>query len=323
MTKLSWRSALVPSLLVLALVAFPLTRPSTYLLGFLFLTFMYVALASSWNILGGFGGYLGFGHVAFFGIGAYTTALLLLHLGWSPFLTAPLAGLVAGVFAAVVGYPCLRLRGPYFSLITMILALAVHTVVLNVSWTNGSNGLFLPFLEVDIFTNRLIFYEAMLVLALLSVLILRRVERSKMGIGLTAIRADEEVAQTLGVDATRLKIQAFALGAFLAGMVGGIYAYYQTYLHPDFVFQTGMSVIIVLMALFGGRLSWKGPMVGASILSVVSEVLTIKIGAETARIVYGTLLIIVIIFLPNGLMASTISLDKLTRVFRRKREQEV
>ena len=205
----------------------------------------------------------------------------------------------------------------------MILALAVHTVVLNVSWTNGSNGLFLPFLEVDIFTNRLIFYEAMLVLALLSVLILRRVERSKMGIGLTAIRADEEVAQTLGVDATRLKIQAFALGAFLAGMVGGIYAYYQTYLHPDFVFQTGMSVIIVLMALFGGRLSWKGPMVGASILSVVSEVLTIKIGAETARIVYGALLIVVIIFLPNGLMASTISLDKLTRVFRRKREQEV
>ena len=286
-----------------ALAAFPLLRPSVYLLGFLLLTFMYVALASSWNIIGGYAGYLSFGHAAFFGLGAYTTALLLFYLGWSPFLTLPLAGLLAALFAALVGYPCLRLRGPYFSLITLILALAVHIVVLNAPFTKGAFGLFLPFPPVDIFTNHVIFYEAMLGLMILAVFTLRWVERSKLGVGLAAIREDEDAAQTLGVNATRLKMQAFLLSAFLTGLVGGIYSYYQSYLHPSFVFDTQISINIVLMALLGGRLSWVGPLLGAALLSVINEVLTIQVEAQTARIVFGLLLIGVIIFLPDGLMA--------------------
>lgn len=295
--------AIAAILLFLVLAAYPLAAPSNYLLGFLLVLFMYAALASAWNILGGYAGYLSFGHAAFFGLGAYTTAVLLFYLGWSPFLTAVLAGLVAGLFALLVGYPTLRLRGPYFSLVTLVLALAVHIVILNAPLTKGAQGMFLPFPPVGIVGNHVIFYEAMLILMALAVFVLRWVEVSKLGVGLAAIREDEQAAQTLGVNTTRLKLWALILSAFLTGMIGGVYAYYRSYLHPSFVFDTLISINIVLMALFGGRLSWVGPLLGAVLLSVVSELLTIHVDAYVARIVFGLLLMIVILFLPNGLMS--------------------
>ncbi len=295
---------LVVGIAVVALAAlFPLAQPSTYLLGFLLTVYMYGALAGSWNILGGYTGYMSFGNAAFFGLGAYTTALLLYYLNWSPFLTLPLAGVVAGLFAALVGYPCLRLRGPYFSLVTLILGLAGYSLVLNTPLTKGSVGLFLPFPPVDIFTNHVIFYEGMLALLVLTTLILRWVEHSKLGVGLAAIREDEDVAQTLGVNVTRLKLTAFLMGAFLSGLVGGLYSYYRSYLEPSFFFATSISITIVLMALFGGRLSWLGPLLGATVLSVVNEVLTAQVQAQAARIVFGLLLIVVIMFIPDGLMS--------------------
>lgn len=308
-----WVLVMVLGCVILAAV--PLTRPSTYLLGFLLNLYMYAALAISWNILGGYAGYMSFGHAAFFGLGAYTTALLLFYLDWSPFLTVPLAGLVAAAFAGLIGYPCLRLRGPYFSLVTLVLTLAVGIVVLNVPFTKGAFGLFLPFPPVDIFTNHVIFYEVMLALMVLAAVVARHVERSKLGVGLTAIREQEDVAQTLGVNTIKLKMQAFLLSAFLTGMVGGIYSYYISYLHPSFVFDTLISINIVLMALFGGRLTWVGPLLGAAILSVVSEVLTVQMEAQTARIVFGLLLIGVILFMPNGLMAALEPLGQ--RLFKR------
>lgn len=141
--------------LALAFAALPFAAPSAYVLSFLLTIFMYGALAGSWNIIGGYAGYLSFGHAAFFGLGAYTTALLLFYFGWLPFLTLPLAGGVAALFAALIGYPCLRLRGPYFSLVTLILGLAMYALVLNLPFTQGATGLFLPFLKVDIYTSTL------------------------------------------------------------------------------------------------------------------------------------------------------------------------
>lgn len=290
--------------IVLILVAFPMARPSAYILSFMLITFMYMALASSWNILGGYAGYLSFGHAAFFGLGAYTTALLLYYLNWSPFLTLPLAGVAAAAFAGLIGYPCLRLRGPYFSLVTLVLTLAVSIVALNAPFTKGQFGLFLSFPPVDIYTNHVIFYESMLLLMVLAAVVSWRVETTKLGIGLTAIREHEDVAQTLGVDVTRLKIQAFLLSAALTGMVGGIYSYYISYLHPSFVFDTLISITVVLMALFGGRLTWVGPLVGAALLSVVNEILTVRFDPQIARITFGLLLMGVIIFMPDGIMAT-------------------
>ena len=303
MTHRSRIGLIVGLALVALLAAFPLLRPSAYILGFLLTVFMYAALAGSWNIMGGYAGYLSFGHAAFFGLGGYTTALLLVYLGWSPFLTLPLAGVVAAIFAVITGYPCLRLRGPYFSLITLIIGLAAHSIVLNLPFTKGSTGLYIPFPPVDIFTNHVIFYEAMLALLVLTTLALRWVERSKLGIGLTAIREDEDAAQTLGVNATRLKLNAYILSAFLAGLVGGVYSYYKSYLEPSFFFATSISITVALMALFGGRLSWVGPLLGAAVLTVVNESLTTLVQAQTARIVFGLLLIIVIMFMPDGLMS--------------------
>ncbi len=287
----------------MALAAVPLLNPGTYVLSFLFTMFMYGALAGSWNIIGGYAGYLSFGHAAFFGVGAYTTALLLFYFGWSPFLTMSLAGGTAALFAALVGYPCLRLRGPYFSLVTLILGLAMYSLVLNLPFTQGSTGLFLPFLRMDISTSHIIFYEVMLALLVLATVTLRQITRTKMGIGLAAIREDEDAAGTLGVNATRLKLQAFMLSAFLTGLVGGVYSYYKSYLDPSFVFATSISITIVLMALFGGRLTWYGPLVGAVVLSVINEILTTQAPPQTARIVFGALLIGVILFLPDGLMS--------------------
>lgn len=287
----------------LALALVPLGLDNIYLLNLLFTIFTYAALAVGWNIIGGYTGYLSFGHAAFFGIGGYTTALLFANMGWSPFVMTPAAGIVAAVVALVVGYPCLRLRGPYFALVTLILALAVRVVVLNVDWTGGSSGLFLKLPQMAPLASGILFYETMLAVLLASVLAAYWALHSKLGIGLTTIREDEEVAQTLGINATRLKMVAFLLSAFLAGMVGGIFSYYRTYVHPNVMFDVNLSVMVVLMALFGGRQNWLGPIVGAVAISVVSEFLTLRLGNEAARVLFGLLMVVVILYLPDGLLA--------------------
>ena len=285
------------------LFLFPLLRPEGYWLSFLFILFMYIALSESWYIIGS-AGYLSFGHVAFFGIGAYTTSLLLVHFGLSPFLTATIGGVLAASVAAIFGYPCLRLKGPYFTITTFCMALAIQAVVMNLELTGRTTGLWIPFLPFDIFSSRVIFYEVMLVLASATVFVTWWIDKSKFGLGLSSIREDEDTAQTLGVNATVLKMIAFMLSAFLVGIVGGIYAYYRSYVHPDMMFDVFISITMVLMALLGGR-SWLGPVMGAVILTTISEVLTgfLGIPAEVSRIIYGLMLALVIMFMPNGIMS--------------------
>ncbi len=298
------RELLILTPIVGCLALLPVLKPDIYYLSALFGIFLYASLACGWNIFGGYTGYMNFGHAGFFGIGAYTSALLLLRLGLSPFYTLIIGGALAGVLAAVIGYPCLRLRGPYFVLVTFCLGLAARIVVINVEWTGSSTGLWLPFLKVSMFANRVIFYEVMLAIMVLTILVAMWIERSKFGIGLRAIFQDEDSAETQGVNATKLKIAAFIVSAFLAGMAGSIYGYYRSYIHPDFIFDVSISVLVVLMALLGGRQSWVGPVIGASIVVVINEILTayVGIGAEFSRIIYGLLLVIVIMYLPNGLI---------------------
>jgi branched-chain amino acid transport system permease protein len=293
---------LTPVLVCLALL--PVLKPDIYYLSALFGIFLYASLACGWNIFGGYTGYMNFGHACFFGVGAYTSALLLLRSGLSPFYTLILGGALAGVLAAIIGYPCLRLRGPYFVLVTFCLGLAARIVVINVEWTGSSTGLWLPFLKVSMFANRVIFYEVMLAIMVLTILAAMWIERSKFGIGLRAIFQDEDSAETQGVNATKLKIAAFIVSAFLAGIAGSIYGYYRSYIHPDFIFDVSISVLVVLMALLGGRQSWTGPVIGAGIVVAINEILTayVGIGAEFSRIIYGLLLVIVIMYLPNGLI---------------------
>jgi len=290
---------------VAVLSLFPLVSPPPYFLSMLYMVFLYVILAESWNIIGGFAGYLSFGHVAFFGLGAYTTAVLMNKLALSPvatiFSSIP-GGLVAALVALGIGYPCLRLRGPYFAVVTMCFAFVVHMVMQNIDLFGGVEGLWLPAMKHPIHIIRTIFYELMLLLMILVILFVRWMEGSKLGKGLVTIREDEEVAQTLGIHTPRIKVLAFVLSAFFPGVAGGLHAYYLTYISPENVFDVMVSILIVLMTLFGGGGSWMGALIGAVSLSLVNEFLTTFVGAEIARIIYGLLFIVVIIFMPNGIM---------------------
>jgi branched-chain amino acid transport system permease protein len=194
-----------------------------HFISFLFSVFLYVTLASSWNILGGYAGYLSFGHVAFFGIGAYAVAILAKFLGLLPtgtLLAAIPAGLISAIVAVIVGYPCLRLRGPYFAVITLCFSFVAQLVVKNLDFTSGPDGLWLKALDVPIHVSRSLIYELMLALTLGTVVVSRAVTFSRFGAGLRAIKEDEEVAQTMAINSPFLKIKAFALSAFFPGIAG-------------------------------------------------------------------------------------------------------
>jgi branched-chain amino acid transport system permease protein len=282
----------------------PLFKPPAYFLSLSFTIFLYIALTQSWNIMGGYAGYISLGHVTFSSVGAYTTAVFMNLWGVSPFATAILGGVASACLAAFVGLFFLKLRGAYFVIATFLLAVVMQLIFMNWEFVGSSNGLWFKLLPVSMEMNRLIFYEVMLVVALLTTVLARWIEKSKFGIGLTAIREDEDVAQTLGIDTPRLKLLAFSLSAALAGIAGGIQGYYMSYIHPDSTFDINVGLLILLMAFFGGCRSWVGPLLGAAILSVANQVFVTFFGAEFSRVFYGLLLMGVIIFMPDGIVES-------------------
>jgi branched-chain amino acid transport system permease protein len=295
----------VLTILAVLLAAFPCLGPEVYYLSFMFSVFMYVILASSWNFIGGYAGYLSFGHAAFFGIGAFAAAKTAAVFGLTPLwtmLASIPAGGVAALVALIIGYPCLKIRGPYFSVVTLCFAFVVDLAVKNIEFLGGAEGLWLKFMDIPEKTSRTIMYEVMLLLMIITLAASWFLGRSRFGAGLTAIRSDEEVAETMAIPTAKLKIQAFVLSAFFPGVAGGLFAYYLGYIHADAVFSINISILIVLMAMFGGGGTWLGPIIGAVILTVVNEGLSTFAQAEVARIIYGALFIVVTLFMPNGIL---------------------
>lgn len=288
-------------LVVMGFALVPMLTLDSFILSFLMLLVMYAALSIGWNILGGYAGYQSFGHVAFLGVGGYTSVWLFTGFGIEPYLTAPLGALVAGLVALLVGYPCLRLKGPYFALVTLIVALAVEIVVSNLPGLNAASGIFLASpLESSVLSQALL-YELMVVVLAVTIAVAWYVEQSKYGLGLYTIREDEEVASTQGIDTAQLKVSAFVVSAALAGLTGGIYAWFLGYVTPSPMFDVRISILIVLIALLGGTQSWVGPFLGAILLRVVDQVLVLQFGGQVAQIMYGLMLVIVILYLPQGL----------------------
>jgi branched-chain amino acid transport system permease protein len=298
----SWGKYILFSGIMIILFAFPIAKPPLFFLSLLFSAYMYVALTESWNLMGGYTGYISLGHIAFFSTGAYTTAVFMSRFGASPFATAILGGFFAALLAAMVGYPVLRLKGAYFTISSLLLAVVMQLIFMNWEFVGSSTGLWYKLLPVSIEANRVIFYEVMLVLATAITLLVRWVEKSKFGAGLIAIREDEDVAKTMGINSPLMKMKAFILGAFFAGIVGGIYGYYMSYVHPEVTFNINTSLLILLMSFFGGCRTWVGPLFGAIVLSLVNQLIVTFIGAEISRILYGMLLVIVIIFMPDGVI---------------------
>ncbi|MGN6550315.1 MAG: branched-chain amino acid ABC transporter permease [Pararhizobium sp.] len=261
---------------------------------------MWAGLAASWNIIGGYAGYISFGQVAFFGIGAYSTALLMQPgLDWNFFLTLPVGAVVAGLFALVVGWPTLRLRGAYFAIATWALAEALAQVTNAVEFTGGSFGLSTPGNA-----NTAFFYYAMLIAAaLIYLLIYVLLERSRFGYKVKAVRDDERAAQSLGINTTAVKLQAFVLSAALPAVLGGIDAYWITFINPQSVLAGDITDQMVVMALVGGLGHLWGPAVGAAVLYLTSTWLNAKFGSSTGYIaIIGALLALIVLFLPDGLV---------------------
>ena len=280
---------------LLALV--PVLAPrNVSLLNLGFFTFLYMARGIAWNILGGFAGYISFGFAAFFGLGAYTTALLWLH-GWTPVATYPVAGLVAAAFSLVMGAPTLRLVGPYFSIATIGVGEAMRILALNLDRvTGGASGLNLP----TAVPSKAWFYTAALVCAAVAFAVAAGVRSSRFGLGLQALRMDPEAAESLGVRTVLFKNLAHVLSAFLVGACGGLNATYLQYLHPDSVFGFTESISLVLITLIGGLGTLWGPVLGAAVFYAVQDYLLASY-PTLHLLVYGVLLILILLFEPKGL----------------------
>jgi len=281
---------------LLALVPVLVPRNIT-LLNLGFLTYLYVAQGVAWNILGGFAGYVSFGYAAFYGLGAYTTALLWLA-GWPAVLTYPAAGAVAAAFSLVVGVPTLRLIGPYFSIATIGVGEAMRILTLNLDRiTGGASGLNLP----TTVPSKGWFYLVALLIAAFSVAVAASIRASHFGLGLLALRMDLEAAEGLGVPTALFKNFAHSVSAFIVGICGGLYATYLQFVHPDTVFGFTQSISLVLIALIGGLGTVWGPVVGGAVFYGVQDYLETRY-PTFHLFVYGALLIVILLFEPKGLV---------------------
>jgi branched-chain amino acid transport system permease protein len=271
---------------------------SGYLVTLLLLTFMYTALAASWNLISGFTGYVSFGHAAFFGIGAYAAGILLARrlLPWPA--AALVAGLAAAALALLLGYPALRLRGPYFAIALLGLAETVRILVTVAEpLTGGGKGLTLPPT-----LNLVPTYYAMGLLAALVVGTTYVVATSPVGLRLLAIREDEVAAEVGGIRTTLHKLGALCVSAAFAGIAGGLYAWNIGYIDPVTVFASGITVRAIAMTMFGGQGTVWGPVIGAVVLTYTGEAFWARFPfLHTA--LFGAMIVAILLFLPGGVIA--------------------
>jgi branched-chain amino acid transport system permease protein len=271
--------------------------------------FLYAYLGQAWNLVGGYAGQLSVGHAAYVGLGAYTSALLALHAGLTPWLGMLAGGAVAAAAGGVIGFLGFRfgLRGFYFVLLTVAFAEICRVVALNTEATGGAVGLYITFTgdpRMFQFRDNRAYYYVALALMVAATALAAAVERGRLGVQLRAIRQDEEACQALGVDTFRLKLLAMVLSSFLTGVGGTFYAYYLFSLQPNAVFGIPLSVEIVIRPIVGGAGTALGPVLGAFILSPLAELSRTYLAqggwSGAHLVVYGALLVAVVLFLPHG-----------------------
>jgi len=272
-----------------------------YLITILITIAIYAILAHSLNIITGHAGQISLGHAAFFGIGAYTSALLYSEAGLPFWVDVPLAALVAGVVGALLGIPCLRVRDDFLAITTMGINFVVEAIFLYIPFFGGAmgiGGINLP----NWFGREMTKPEYFLLILFIFFLLLlldRRLGRSWVGLAWASIREDEQAAEAMGVDVVRFKVLAFILGSAIAGLAGGFYAHFLTFIMPQ-NFGFGQSIVILSMVVFGGIGTRWGPLVGAIILGVLPEIS--RPIMEYRTFVYGILLMAMMRFQPGGLL---------------------
>jgi len=270
---------------------------NVYYRSFIMFTMMYVVLALSWNIISGYTGYISFGHVLFYGVGSYASAILVADYGWNWLPTLIVSAGVAVIVAIVLGYPVLRLKGPYFAI--AMLGAAESFRILATVWdsvTHGGEGISLPNVE-----NSLSTYYAMMALMVVTILVSYWIGHSRFGVRLNAIREDEIAAAANGINTTFYKMAAFTLSAIFPAIAGGIQANKTLYIDPETEFFILITITMKLMAMMGGKGTVVGPIIGAILLYSIQEIVWVQI-PQAHLIAFGVFLILVARFMPGGIV---------------------
>jgi len=299
--------------IVLGLLALvPLLGLSSYVMHILILVIMWSVIGMAWNLLSGYCGQVSFGHAAFFGVGAYTSGMLYSKLGISGWWGFPASIFVVAVFALGIGYICLRLRGPYFALATLAMGVIFRIVAENlVGVTGGDLGIML---RERTWIDKTWYFYIILIVAGASYYLVRKIIESKLGYYFVAIREDQDAAESLGINTTKYKTIALILSAVITGFAGVFYMNYMGYIDPKVVFALhDISIITIMVVMVGGVATYWGPVVGAIIMVLLAEIIRSIPKLGTAHhTLFGVLLIVIIIFLPNGIVGD---FSKLKRLF--------
>jgi branched-chain amino acid transport system permease protein len=312
-------------LVLAAVIAFalPLVLRSPTYLHILILLYLYAYLTTSWNLVGGFAGVLPLGHSAFVGIGAYTSTVLSLQYGISPWAGMLVGALLSAVVGVIIGLPTFKMRGAYFALATIAFAEGIRVMVENIDYLgplqlNGPRGLQIPPLKIGLasfmFATKEPYYYIILVMLAGVIALTYVISRSKLGYYLVAGGEEPEAAQALGVNVARAKLIAMAMSSFLTAFAGTFWAQFTLYIHPKSVMSLDISFEIAFIALIGGRGSIAGPVLGALLLRPVSDFSRIYFGSTLPGlhlIIFGVVLILVMLYQPRGLQ------EPLTRIYNR------
>ncbi len=301
-----------PIIVLALLCVLPLVGLSTYLMHIIILSLMWAVCGMAWNLLGGYCGQVSFGHAAFFGTGAYCSGIIAMKLKWSMWWGFLLSIPVNLVVALVMGFIVLRLRGPYFVLATLAIGEVFRICAENIDLTNGNLGILIE----RTWVAKTQYYYVILILAVITYLIVKFITESRWGYYFVAIREDQDAAESLGIDTTLYKTIALTVSAVITGFAGSFYMVYMGYIDPQVVFSLGeVSILMIMVVMVGGVATYWGPFIGAGIMVLLAEIIRSipKLGVAHQTL-FGILLIVIIIYLPNGLVGD---FTKLRRMFQR------
>jgi branched-chain amino acid transport system permease protein len=269
-----------------------------------YVVLQYVVLATAWNIMGGYMGYVNFGSAGFFAVGAYSSVVLYKLIQAPLILMIPISGIVCALLGLGMGYLTLRLRGVFFAIATLAMAIVLETLVTNWEYVGGASGAYiLRPRTIEPFGDYIEYlFFVMLVLAVFAVAVARWIERSKIGRGFSAIRDDELAAESTGVPTLKLKLLATTISGFLMGVAGAPFAMYVGFVEPASAFNLVYAVNSIAMPMIGGATTWIGPLVGALLLGTVQQVATVTISSELNLLIVGVLLVFFVIAAPDGIV---------------------
>lgn len=311
-----WVKAGIPLAILAVLILLPVFQivegTLNYWLHMMMYIFLYVVMAVSWNIIGGYAGYVSLGHNVFFAFGAYFAGMLYLSTRISPFVSAPVAGILAMGFGMLFGLIALRTRGSTFIISTIALVLLVAELLDNWKLTGGTNGLAMPMIALDGRFAKIPYYYYLLAAMVLCIIMAYFIKHSKFGLALRAISQDETKAEVAGIPTRSYKILAFGISGLFIGLAGSLWGSYLTYLRPSIFLTVALGTSIVLNTILGGKGTVAGPIVGTVIMTLINELVVAKLGATELNIVVtGLILIFVLLFFPEGIVGSLKSANKL------------